>query len=87
MALKGMNVDTGAQAAQQINAGASELEALTGRMTNVIQGFEWFGPDADRTREQWNSEYATMLRQVQAQLQEFSQLISREVQQQIAVSQ
>lgn len=86
MAIKGMDVEAGTTAAQQINQGASELEELTGRLTNTIQGFEWHGPDAERTRSQWSSEYVTMLRQVQGQLQEFSTLINAQAQDQQSVS-
>lgn len=86
MAVKGMDVEAGRQSANQINQGAGELEALTGRLTQSIQGFEWHGPDAERTRNQWSSEYVTMLRQVQTQLQEFSTLINQQATDQESVS-
>ena len=55
--MKGMDVDAGKTAATQITAGAQELDGLTTKMTQVIDGFEWIGPDADRTRDQWKSDY------------------------------
>jgi hypothetical protein len=78
MAMKGMDVEAGRQSAQQINQGAQELEALTGRMQTSIEGFEWVGPDADRTRQSWSSDYRTMLTQVSTSLQEFSVLINNQ---------
>ncbi|MEO9325568.1 hypothetical protein ABFT23_18905 [Nocardioides sp. C4-1] len=86
MAMKGMDVEAGRQASTQINQGSQELEALTGRMTQVIQGFEWIGPDADRTRDSWSSDYVTMLQRVTQSLQEFSTLINNQAQEQESVS-
>ena len=86
MAMKGMDVEAGRQASQQITQGSQELEALTGRMTQVIEGFEWLGPDADRTRSTWGSDYVTMLQRVSQSLQEFSTLINTQAQEQETVS-
>ena len=86
MALKGMDVEAGRQASQQINQGSQELEALSGKMTQVIQGFDWIGPDADRTRDTWSSDYVTMLQKVTQSLQEFSTLINNQAQEQEQVS-
>ena len=86
MAMKGMDVEAGRQASQQITQGSQELEALTGRMTQVIQGFDWIGPDADRTRDTWNGDYVTQLQRVAQSLQEFSTLINNQAQEQETVS-
>lgn len=86
MAMKGMDVEAGRQSAQQITQGAGELEQLTGRLTQVIEGFEWIGPDAERTRQAWQSDYRTMLTQVVSSLQEFSTLINNQAQEQEQVS-
>jgi hypothetical protein len=86
MAMKGMDVEAGRQASQQINQGSQELEALSGRMTQVIDGFEWIGPDADRTRDTWKSDYVAMLSKVTASLQDFSTLINNQAQEQETVS-
>ncbi|GAA4695934.1 hypothetical protein [Nocardioides nanhaiensis] len=86
MAMKGMDVEAGRQASQQITQGSQELEQLTGRMTQVIDGFEWIGPDADRTRDSWKSDYVTMLTRVSQSLQEFSTLINNQAQEQEQVS-
>ena len=86
MAMKGMDVEGGRQSAQQINQGASELEALTGRLTQVIEGFEWVGPDAERTRQTWQSEYRPMLQLVTTSLQDFATVINGQAQEQEQVS-
>lgn len=86
MAMKGMDVEGGRQSAQQINQGAGELEALSGRLTQVIEGFEWQGPDAERTRSTWQSEYRPMLMQVTSSLQDFATVINAQAQEQEQVS-
>lgn len=86
MAMKGMDIEGGRQSAQQITQGAGELEQLTARLTQSLESFEWVGPDAERTRTSWNSEYRTMLTQVVAQLNDFSTLINNQAQEQESVS-
>jgi hypothetical protein len=84
--MKGMDVEAGRQASQQITQGSQELEQLTQKMTQVIDGFDWIGPDADRTRDQWKSDYVAMLSKVSTSLQEFSTLITNQAQEQEQVS-
>ncbi|MFW6776156.1 hypothetical protein ACOACO_17880 [Nocardioides sp. CPCC 205120] len=86
MAMKGMDIEGGRQSAQQITQGAGELEQLTGRLTQSLESFEWVGPDAERTRTSWNSEYRAMLTQVVAQLNDFATLINNQAQEQEQVS-
>jgi hypothetical protein len=86
MAMKGMDVEGGRQAAQQVNQCASEMEALNARCTQVIEGFEWHGPDAERTRAAWQSEYRAQLQTITTALQEFAALVNQQAQQQEEVS-
>ncbi len=86
MAMKGMDVEAGRQAASQITQGMQELEALSGRLTQVIKGFDWIGPDADNSRSLWDGDYLAMLKQVGTALQEFSTLIQKQAQEQEQVS-
>ncbi|TQK70517.1 MULTISPECIES: hypothetical protein [unclassified Nocardioides] len=86
MAMKGMDVEAGRQASQQVSQGSQELDALTARMTQVIDGFEWVGPDAERTRDSWKSEYVPMLGKVSQSMQEFGSLINNQAQEQEQVS-
>jgi hypothetical protein len=82
MAIKGMDVDAGKTAAQQVTQCAQDLEALNGRATQCVEGFEWIGPDAERVRGSWQSDYRTRLAQVTQALQEFAQVINTQAQEQ-----
>ena len=86
MVMKGMDIEAGRQSATQINQGASELEQLTNTLTQSLEGFQWIGPDAERTRQTWQSEHRTALTNITASLQEFSQLINNQAQEQEQVS-
>ena len=61
MTMKGMDIEAGRQSAQTIQQGSSELEQLTNTLTQSLEGFQWIGPDADRTRQTWQSEHRTAL--------------------------
>jgi hypothetical protein len=86
MAVKGMDVEGGRQSATVITQGAEQLDGLTQQLTGSIQGFEWMGPDADRTRETWNSEYVRTLQMVSQTLRDFATLINNQAQEQEQVS-
>ena len=86
MALKGMDVQGGTQAAQAFQRGAQEIEQFGAQYTQVMQSFEWIGPDADRTRQTWADDYMNMLRQVSQALETFSTLINNQAQEQEQVS-
>ena len=82
MALKGMDVDGGRQTAAVLDQGAGELDSLTQQLGAAIKGFDWLGPDADRTRSQWDGEQTRMLQAVSQSLRDFSQLIKTQAQDQ-----
>lgn len=86
MAVKGMNVEAGRQSAATINQGAEQLEALSGQLTSSIQGFEWYGPDAERTRSTWSTEHVRVLGQVTQSLRDFAMLINAQANEQEQVS-
>lgn len=86
MTMKGMDIEAGRQSAQVIQQGASELESLTNTLTQSLEGFQWIGPDADRTRQTWQSEHRTALTTISQALQEFSTLINAQAQEQEQVS-
>jgi uncharacterized phage infection (PIP) family protein YhgE len=86
MAMKGMDIEAGRQSAQTIAQGASQLEQLTAQLTNSLTQFEWIGPDADRTRQTWESEHRTHLTNIVSALNDFSTLINQEAQSQESVS-
>jgi hypothetical protein len=86
MTMKGMDIEAGRQSAQVIQQGSSELEQLTNTLTQSLEGFQWIGPDADRTRQTWQSEHRTALTTIAQALQEFSTLINNQAQEQEQVS-
>jgi uncharacterized protein YukE len=86
MAMKGMDIEAGRQSAQVIQQGSSELEQLTNTLTQSLESFQWIGPDADRTRQTWQSEHRTALTNISQALQEFSTLINQQAQEQEQVS-
>ena len=86
MTMKGMDIEAGRQSATQIQQGSSELEQLTNTLTQSLEGFQWIGPDADRTRQTWQSEHRTALTKISQALQEFSTLINNQAQEQEQVS-
>jgi len=86
MTMKGMDIEAGRQSASQIQQGSQELEQLTNTLTQSLEGFQWIGPDADRTRQTWQSEHRTALTQISQALQEFSSLINNQAQEQEQVS-
>lgn len=86
MAMKGMNVQGGTEAAQRFMEGSEEIEELTARYTTVLESFEWYGPDADRTRQTWNEDYRRMLGQVSTAMQTFATLLNNQAREQEQVS-
>ena len=86
MTMKGMDIEAGRQSVQTIQQGSQELEQLTNTLTQSLESFQWIGPDADRTRQTWQSEHRTALTNISQALQEFSTLINNQAQEQEQVS-
>jgi hypothetical protein len=86
MTMKGMDIEAGRQSATVISQGASQLEQLTQQLTSSLEGFQWVGPDAERTRSTWQSEHRTQLTNITQALNEFSTLINNQAQEQEQVS-
>jgi hypothetical protein len=86
MTMKGMDIDAGRQSATVISNGAQQLEQLTQQLTSSLEGFQWVGPDAERTRSTWQSEHRTALTNITSALHDFSTLINNQAQEQEQVS-
>ncbi|HXH79859.1 hypothetical protein [Nocardioides sp.] len=86
MAIKGMDVEGGTQAAQAFARGAQEIEQFGAQYTQVMNGWEWTGADAERIRQTWEDQHMNNLRQVSQALEGFSQLINQQAQEQEQVS-
>ena len=83
---KGMDVDGGRNCAVVLEAKAGELEQTTAQLTQAIRGFDWRGPDADRTRSSWDTEQVRALQSVVEALRAFSTLIKAQAEEQEKVS-
>lgn len=79
---KGMHTENGKAAAIRIANGADAVESLRAELHNAIHGFDWFGPDADRTRTQWDGEQVKDLIAVVGALRGYAQLIRTEAEKQ-----
>ena len=84
--LLGMDVAGGRQAAQQMNVGADEILSLAQRLTTALDSFEWHGPDAQRSRGEWQSTYVTGLNQAAEAVRSYATMIERQAQEQEAAS-
>lgn len=85
MALKGMDVQGGRDASARVNDGSQQIDEVTTNLTAVLNGFQWIGTDADRTRDQWD-QMAKQLAQTTDTLREFADLISKQAEEQEQVS-
>lgn len=86
MAVKGMDVEAGRTSASTLDKGAEQLDGLTTQLTASLTGFDWLGPDADRTRSDWESNNAKQLKMASDALRQFAELIRRQAQEQEQVS-
>lgn len=85
MAIKGMDVQGGRDASRRVGDGAQQIDEVTTSLTAQLNGFQWVGTDADRTRDQWD-QMAKQLGQVTHSLREFSDLINKQAEEQEQVS-
>ncbi|MGL5853538.1 MAG: hypothetical protein ACRCZD_22365 [Phycicoccus sp.] len=79
---KGMDVDNGRACATTLDSRAGQIDEITSALTKTLHGFEWRGPDADRTRQQWDTEQVRALASVSEALRGYSQLIGTQAQNQ-----
>lgn len=78
----GMDIQAGRDLARQMDVDGTEIEQLTGRLTNLLENTPWYGPDATRFKGDWSSQYVPALSQVVTALRENSQQIYNQAQQQ-----
>lgn len=84
--LLGMDVNGGRQASRTLLAGADQIAQTTVQLTQALDSFEWHGPDANRTREEWRSQYVTTLNQIAEHVREYGTMIDRQAQEQETAS-
>lgn len=68
MALVGADVEQLGNLGRSFATEASEVDALTARITAILGGTAWTGPGADRFREQWSGEFVPSLTQLKEAL-------------------
>lgn len=83
---KGMDVEGGRSCAMILDAKATELEGTATQLSQALKGFDWRGTDADRTRNEWDTQQVRQLQSVVEQLRAYSLLIRTQAEDQEKVS-
>jgi hypothetical protein len=82
MTMQGMDTVAGKQAGERIASGSHEIAELAAQLDGVIKAFDWFGPDAERTRDTWSAHHRPQLDTTSQHLAELATLIKAEADQQ-----
>lgn len=53
MTTLGMDTAAGLAASQEIDAGSQQIAEIATKLDGALAGFDWYGTDADRTRDTW----------------------------------
>lgn len=64
MAWIGLDVEQVRGLAQQLHAKSQEINTIAQQLNSQLTSVTWQGPDAERFRSDWNSQYMSSLRQV-----------------------
>jgi Proteins of 100 residues with WXG len=70
MAIWGADVQQLKTLGSKLVAGSNEIEQQRNTLNKVLQGTDWKGPDADRFRNEWQSQHMTSLQKVAQALDE-----------------
>jgi len=70
MAIWGADVQSLRDLGTKLQQGSEEIGRTKSQLTNLVQGVDWKGPDADAFRNDWNGEYTAALTKVINALQE-----------------
>ena len=70
MAFTGMDIAGVRQMATQMDTSAGEIEQLTAKLTGVLNGTQWEGPDAAQFRSEWEGQHTATLRQLSERLRQ-----------------
>lgn len=82
----GMDTAGGLLASSQLETGAQEIKELASRLDALLFAFDWTGPDADRTRDTWQSQERPTLNSAALHLSGLALLIRQEAEAQDVVS-
>ncbi|ADX75003.1 hypothetical protein D7Z96_13735 [Pseudarthrobacter phenanthrenivorans] len=70
MAIWGADVQQLRQLGSKLQSGAAEIENQKSALTNLLNGTDWKGPDAEKFRDEWSGTHTTMLTKVAEALKE-----------------
>lgn len=82
MAQMGADPEQLDQLKAKFNTEAGKLDDVIRTIGSKVQEVWWKGPDADRFRSQWDSNYARQLRQIASDLKEAGERVGRQANQQ-----
>lgn len=82
----GMDTAGGLLASSQLETGAQEIKELASRLDALLFAFDWTGPDAERTRDTWQSQERPTLNSAALHLSGLALLIRQEAEAQDVVS-
>lgn len=72
MAVVGMDVQEVRNLATQLNSKADEIDSIANSLSNQLNSVQWIGTDADNFRHDWQSSYASQLRNICSALRDAS---------------
>ncbi len=72
----GMDINAARDLVRVMSSDADTITQLSGRLTNQLEQTTWFGPDANAFRSAWQGEYVPALQRIVQALQENSQALS-----------
>lgn len=70
----GMDIEGVRGMATQMDTAAGEIEQLIQRLTGVLDGTQWVGPDAANFRGEWQGAHTASLRNVGEALRQVAQV-------------
>lgn len=76
--LYGMDIQAARDLVRVMNSDSDTINQLTARLTQVLEGTAWFGPDAQRFRSDWSGQYVPALQNVVRALQENAQVLAQQ---------
>ncbi|MDR0960809.1 MAG: hypothetical protein LBM23_10810 [Propionibacteriaceae bacterium] len=82
----GMNIEEVRRTAGSMEQAAQKITDVVTRLNAALQSTEWRGPDADRFREEWNSQHAPAIRAVADDVRSSASEVRMNIEAQITTS-
>ncbi|MGW9413956.1 WXG100 family type VII secretion target [Arthrobacter cupressi] len=87
MAIWGADVQQLKTLGSKLSAGSNEIEQQRNTLNKVLHGTDWKGPDADKFRNEWQSQHMTALQKVAQALDEAGKKATKNANEQEQASQ